>query len=359
MTNRAKKNAILLSPYPGYDGDVTNRLLDGETTSASDRLQIKPLILCLKSLNYNVRAISLNKDHVTQKINLLPKAELCFIAKMRAHSLENESLYGLFHTACALHMKKNGAKIITLYSDNLATENIPDGLLYRNLLYLSDHIVTPSSILKEHAKKCVCENTKISIVYDLMHLPEKPFNELKVGQTCNIIWFGNNSNLHYLYPIIPEIQVNREIELTILGSADGLKFAHEIISKIPIHPKFRIRLIPWKDHQQPMQLEEELDRAHIALLPSDPRDPRKNGVSHNRLVDAAQSGCIVIASPIHSYLELSSLSLLGTDFKPLVKKAIRENKRLCNKYTKLRTAILKQFNPENNQKSWAKVIESL
>mgnify|MGYP007000091205 len=67
---------------------------------------------------------------------------------------------------------------------------------------------------------------------------------------------------------------NTNFELTILGTP----FSHEQVKKrikmLQSHTSnWKLRLVPWLVKLQPKQLEFELDRAHISLIPSDPKDP--------------------------------------------------------------------------------------
>ena len=88
-------------------------------------------------------------------------------------------------------------------------------------------------------------------------------------------------------------------------------------------------------------------------------DTLKNGVSHNRLTDSIQLGCIALASPMDSYIELSKVCLIGKDFSKLLNKAILENGRLCSKYEALRPEILERFSPKKNLLLWEETIKAL
>ena len=57
----------------------------------------------------------------------------------------------------------------------------------------------------------------------------------------------------------------------------------------------------------------ELERCDVAILPSDPRDPRKSGASANRLAEVLQAGRFAVASPLHSYLAFSDRAWIGED----------------------------------------------
>ena len=137
----------------------------------------------------------------------------------------------------------------------------------------------------------------------------------------------------------------------------GLTIVQEKYTSNLIPSNWSLRLAIWDTKNQPNQLKAELSRAQITLLPSDPLDPQKNGVSHNRLIDSIQSGCIAIASPVDSYLELSNVSLIGENFPKLLNFATENYQLLCDKYTKHRDTALERFNPGLNIKKWEIAIQ--
>ena len=105
------------------------------------------------------------------------------------------------------------------------------------------------------------------------------------------------------------------------------------------------------------QLQKLLADSDIALLPSNPRDISKAGVSHNRLVDALRGGVVPIASPMPSYLELSESSLIGSDFSEMIEYAEDRYTSLSQKFAKLREIILKDHSPQQNIINWINTIE--
>ena len=198
------------------------------------------------------------------------------------------------------------------------------------------------------------------MIKDPCQLIQQNFRRIKVNEKINIIWFGNFPNLRYLRDALEKLDhdttKNKNITLRILTSESGIDYCSNKLKNFAKKACWKIKLVPWKISDQPNQLQAELGRAHISLIPSNPNDDLKNGVSHNRLVDSIQSGCITIASPMDSYLDLSKLALIGNDFSRLLRLAITRNEELCNQYTSLRQAELSQFSPAENLKDWKKVV---
>ena len=115
---------------------------------------------------------------------------------------------------------------------------------------------------------------------------------------------------------------------------------------------WRVKFIIWDEKFKISQLEEEISKANISIIPSDPNDPIKSGVSHNRLVDSVRGGCITIASPMESYKELDGLALLGDNFGELLSKAIGDYERLRVQLENDRDQKLRLFSPEYNLRAW-------
>lgn len=368
MYSNSRKNinkrprVILLTPFVGV-----NRIFHQEelyklnSSLASDRLQIKPLIKALHNLGYNTSAASLNTTFHLKELDQFQDFDLCIASKMRSHESMDDNLFSQFHTCCALYLKRNGAKLITIYSDHVAKLKSVDSELYKNLLYLSDHVITPSKKLKQYACEITAKTLPASIVEDPCLLNKQDFNKLINGETIKLLWFGNFPNLEYLLRELKNLfnQSNQSniYQLTILTSKNGIDYIRQKFNSNYMPSNWSLRLVMWNINNQPQQLESELSRANITLLPSNPLDPRKNGVSHNRLLDSIQGGCIAIASPVDSYLELSNACLIGKNFPKLLNFATENYSQLCEKYYSVRDAVLQRFNPDLNIKKWEIAIQ--
>jgi hypothetical protein len=355
-------SALILMPFVGVNRIYNQDELEQISGSlASDRLQIKPLIKALGNLKYNTFAASLNTTFQLTDLKQLRDFDLCIAGKIRYHESMDANQFTQFHSCCALDLKRKGSKLITIYSDHVAQSESIDSELYKNLLFLSDHIAAPSERLKQLACNTRIKLAPTSVIEDPCLLPKQKFNQLNAGETIRILWFGNVTNLKYLFREIQNLfsktDQSKKYELTILTLEVGLRIAQQKYTSDLIPSNWSLRLTIWDIKNQPTQLQSELSNAHITLLPSDPLDPQKNGVSHNRLTDSIQSGCIAIASPVESYIELAKVSLVGDNFPKLLDFAVANYPRLCNKYSRLRDAALQRFNPELNIKKWEAAIQ--
>ena len=365
--NQRQLTASILSPCLNIHAEITNEFAEKKTANASDRYQIAPALKALKNLNIKTKIFSLNKIYEIPEVDAIPEdSALCIASKMRSHpTLNDPNKYAQFHLYTALTAKRNGAKLVTFYSDNVIANGAYDAELYKNLLYFSDCIITPTRQMSSYAKRWGGENTKIKCIKDPILVKKQPFLRINnFNKICNIIWFGHNQNFFYLESILPDLILkspeNYTFELTILTTRDSL-YRFKKITYPPLQKKsnWRFRLVPWQLDNQPKQLENELGRAHITLLPSDPNDPKKRGASHNRLTDSIQSGCIPLASPLPSYTELSKISLIGSDFSNLLNLALSKNEQICEKYNFIRDHLLQEFTIAKNLASWEKAFTEI
>ena len=66
------------------------------------------------------------------------------------------------------------------------------------------------------------------------------------------------------------------------------------------------------------------------------------------------SGCMTIATPLSSYLELQKVLLLTNNFPKSLKEGIAQYERLTKKWAGLKRENLSRFSRANNSKKWEK-----
>ena len=260
--------------------------------------------------------------------------------------------------AAVTRLKSKGATVVLQHSDNTFYGNTSLKGFYKDLMQLVDCIVYPSKSLCEITQPFVRKGAKQAIIPDPWQLlkSHKP-RELNGGQTIKLIWFGSNKNITYLVnnfrQLLEKANGDHFYELTILCNDWAVKeFKRGIRGVKSPHKNWTIRAVRWKIDAQPQQLETEISRAHIAIIPSNPLDPLKAGVSHNRIVDAIRGGCITIASPMQSYQELSSIALLNENICEALNEAVANYSTYSQKICTEREALLEQFDPINNHANW-------
>ena len=353
------KTLITLAFFIDKTGEITNSFLSPKSlgSMASARIQVIPALTSAKTLGIQSKVISLDSASPEDFFEL-GDAEYCLLGKMSANTIEKAQQMIVANLAAVFRLKNKGCKIISLYCDNLFYPKNIISDFYYDVFTISDHIVFPSEALKEITLQYVKPNTKTHIIHDPWQLSKKHSpRKLAKEQVVKLIWFGSNKNIDYLLHALPDLFANcnssRTYELTILATEFSFNKLHESLKKLnPNYKNWYLRLVEWNIKDQPRQLEAEITRSHISFIPSDPRDPLKAGVSHNRLVDSLRGGCITVASPLKSYEELSELCLLGNNFPSLINKAIQDYENYCSRLTLRSENLLIKFSPDSNSKAW-------
>ena len=346
-------------------GNITNDFLTGSVSSASARLQLLPALQSAQKLGIEVNLFSLHSSKPAD-LNLLKPNQICLIGKMSASNLETANGMTMANLAAANRLKRMGSKIILQYCDHLvANHGETMHNFYKDIFKISDYIIYPSKTICELNKLFARPDCKIKIINDPWQLTKwHPTRPLTNNGICRIIWFGSNKNIKYLLNVIPNMMeksyLNKQFELTILGTDFAHHAAKKTLASNPLLGKnWTIRLVTWNYNNQPLQLESEIARAHISLIPSNPKDPTKAGVSHNRLVDSLRGGCVSIASPMESYKDLHEIALLGNNMSNLLNDAIENYPQYCNRLTTLREKKLSEFSPEINNNNWQRFWENI
>ena len=360
-TAKRNKTLVALNHYVNKAGNHTQTFFNYSGGIASSRIQLKPALIAAKRLGINTEIWSM---HATQPEDLysVQHADLCVIGKLTADSDEKMHNLVAANLAAVSHLKRIGASVILLYSDNHLDGLTHTRELYKDLIFLADAIVCPSQSLKKTIDIHTQSSKRSYVIEDPWSLKkcsyqreERPF--LKLG------WFGSGLNIPYLAREIPEILKKLDLEIpvkiSVLSSKAGLSRLYDYIKTLKLDKnRFQFELTSWSHTKQPEQLENFLQDIDIALIPSDPNDPKKKGVSHNRLVDASRRGCVVIASPMESYKELSKISILGNNFPKMIKLAFNDINRLRLKYETIRDSELERFSPQKNEQKWATLMNN-
>lgn len=344
--------------------------LDGEAWKhskflASTRLQLGPARVAAEQLGLKIKAINLRSEEANciQKIG---RPKCCIIGKLNHPDTNFADRITMANLAGIALLKSRGVPTAITYCDNSASAlHSPISTLYQSLLHHGDYIIYPSQTMLNYGQQWTKElsNQQHRVIEDPCFLPTQPFRMLSKKERCKIIWFGHNSNLGYLInqlkQIIHNCNADLSYELTILSDENSCIRVKKHFTNITKSNNWTLRLVRWDTKNQPTQLGKELSRCHICLIPSDPKDPRKRGASHNRAVDALISGCAVIAAPLPSYVELKRSLILSNEYPLAINFVIDEYERLSQKWSLTRERDLKRFDPNHNITSWKNLLKDM
>lgn len=361
--NRAKeRTALFLIHSMAKAGSHGKIALQGGSFLASNRIQLGPAIKAASNLGLkpDIRNLRTEKPDYLNKID---NPKICIFGKLSHPESEFAKRIAIANLAAIPILKRKRIPIAVAYSDNLAAiEDSPIAELYRNLLWHADATVYPCQAMAELGRTWYDKSNapKEWIIEDPCLIHKGSFQHLTIGKPCRIIWFGHSSNASYLFKQIPllaeQCEAWHSFELTVLSDAETAIKAKKILEQCKAKRPWIFRCSTWDTSKQPEQLQKELERAHITIIPSDEKNPRKSAASHNRAVDSVMSGCMTIATPLRSYCELQKVLLLTNDFPKSLKEGIAQYKRLTNKWTDLRGDQLSRFSKSNNNKKWQEFL---
>jgi hypothetical protein len=221
--------------------------------------------------------------------------------------------------------KNKNIKIFLDYTDHHLGFKSEMRSFYESALKITDYIITPSDHLK-----ILLNNYSSKEIFVIPDPLEVPVLSPKISKTNGILWFGHSSNIAYLINFLEEFPKTHEVFKLIVVSNDvGLNTLakHRFQNKI----RFKVSLQRWSLKS----LIEASKISDICIIPSDRNDPKKSGVSSNRLITSLALGLPTVAEIMPSYAEFSkyffnirSNSLLETmssssssGFRKLISKA--------------------------------------
>ena len=358
MHNDSEQSALFLIHSLAPAGSGGKKAWDEGSFLASTRIQLAPALKAAQSLGLEPEITNLRSEN-TSSLAKIGRPKCCIVGKLSHPDPKFAERIAMANLAAISILKQKKVPILTTYCDNLASSTSPSiSSLYQSLLWHSDVIIYPNKAMTTHTRQWHNpeDPPKEIIIEDPWQVERQPFTRLHAGETCRIIWFGHSSNSQYLLNELQEILQGcsawTSFELTILSDPQTAQRVANAIKPMKSNKPWTLRHADWASNNQPQQLSDELKRAHISLLPSNPNDSRKSAASHNRAIDSLQAGCITISSPLPSYLEIKKILLATSCFSSAINSAIQQRDRLLAKWERLRESELDRFSPIENQRKW-------
>jgi hypothetical protein len=248
-------------------------------------------------------------------------------------------------------VRRSGGTIVCDYTDHHLGFDSSMSEFYRKTLALSDLVVVPSEAMMELVRP-FCR-LPILVIPDAIESPIiSP--SVPASSSRTVLWFGHGSNLAYLLRWISEFECAAErlkLTLRILvdsNSVDRLRQSR-LVSRMP----FQLVVGTWS-------LTAMIDAARVCdlcIIPSDPSDPKKRGVSSNRLLTALSLGLPVGADGVASYQEFRDfyIDLRSSAFTDLLKDPASGHKAVLA----AQSEILPRFSMSSIGNQWAQSLLSL
>ncbi len=230
-------------------------------------------------------------------------ADLCVVVgKLGSNDVERLASVWLENLAQA-KKRVSGCRIVVDYTDHHLGASTELSDFYRALLPLADAVIVSSSALALQLQPHF--PGPVFVVPDALEVPITPPVRHKHAPP-RALWFGHGTNLIYLAqalaPIGRQLQ-GAPLELRVLSNRPALEQFKRALSAIP--EGIALKAGDWSL----AAMQAHAAECDFCLLPSDPHDARKMGVSSNRLLTALAMGLPVAASPLASYKKFSEFFL--------------------------------------------------
>ena len=95
-------------------------------------------------------------------LNELGDPHLCVIGKINHFDDFRVSGFAMAILSAVACLKSKNVKLALMYCDHLAPLKCPRGMLYRNLLALSDQVIVPCQAMADRAQRFLCVQQQFS-----------------------------------------------------------------------------------------------------------------------------------------------------------------------------------------------------
>lgn len=212
---------------------------------------------------------------------------------------------------------KKFTKIYLDYTDNHLLFNSPMNEFYRQVIKEVDGCIVPSIGMAELLNEYWSGFT--FIIEDPIEIESREPKKY-VNNPVTLFWFGHSRNIASLVSLLStRFQVGDYIKVIVLSDHAGLNYLAS--SNLSSNANFEFNLALWSL----MNMVEAAKIADVCIIPSDLNNPKKMGVSSNRLITALALGLPTAADNIPSYREFEGYycDLRGEVFRELLENPLR------------------------------------
>jgi len=277
-------------------------------------------------------------------------AQLCVVGKFLAEAKPDPWL------RVATQVKKAGGRLLVDICDYPFAEKSPTVVrFYEQALQICDAVIVNSARMAE----LIAAHTPHvpQVIEDaILGGPQRP--QFAPEATLKLLWFGHQKNLPYLEPVIDALMAysaEQRVRLTIVTTPGfGVEQAAQQINALQ-GSRLEVRFTPWS----PEATRIALRQCDLVLIPGDPRDPVKAGVSSNRLAEALQAGRLPIASPLASYRPFSDAAWLGEDLVDGIAWAVANHGEAMARIRRGQARVAETLSAETIGRQWCDLFERL
>ena len=225
------------------------------------------------------------------------------------------------------------------------------GEFYAKALPLA-RILTANS---EHMLSLVqdrCPGEAVLIDDAILEPPRAP--RFLPAQPLKLLWFGHESNIGYLRDQLPALTAlarEHPLQLTVVSSDAAKKMLLSAMER-DVATGFEILFSLWS----PVGQRRAMAACDLVLIPGDPGNPRKAGVSSNRLAEALQAGRYPVASPMHSYLPYRDVAWVDSDLIAGIRHALTHPAEIRDRLHAGQARVNATLTPDYIGRQWMTVL---
>lgn len=256
----------------------------------------------------------------------------------------------------AHQLKKDGIPLVVDICDNHFDTQDHRSAFIRELTELSDLVVVNTRLMADMVRD---KTGKTAVVIgdpcEVMRAPPR----FVPRKPIRFLWFGHPSNLKYLYLELPNlVDLTSEIPVAFSVATTPNQGLIQELAKITHRhqPAFSATLIPW---QSPKTTWRTLKECDLVIIPGDPSDPRKMGVSNNRLTESLWAGRFVVASPMESYLEFADTAWISNDLVSGIRWALAHPQEVTARIAAAQERIAAKYSREAIARQWLTALQAV
>ena len=285
----------------------------------------------ISSLNYQFYSFSFGE-------NMPIKTDILVIGKIGNFDLEKRSINWLNQIKISRY---SGSKIIVDYTDNHIMVKSPMTNFYRAILPFITLAVTPSDKMTSMFSNFW--KGSVHTIYDSIDVDVLPYKNKK---SCNLLWFGHGSNIHYLSNFLNKNHTLLESYiLNIVSNENGIDYFNK-----QNKTKIEIKTNLWSKDT----LIKEAKKCDLCIIPSDKNNLQKQGAGHNRLITSLALGIPTIATTLPSYAEFKDY-FIDIEAKEILE-VLNDPNLIKNKVISAQKQIVPLFKKSNLSKKWLKIF---
>jgi hypothetical protein len=259
--------------------------------------------------------------------------------------------------AACVRVKEAGARLVLDICDYPFAQKPPEFMrFYEEALRLADVVTVNSERMAELMAGHMQGQSPLVIEDAILSAARRP--EFAPGKVLELLWFGHINNVRYLERMMDALiqySATQRCRLTLVTEAgQGLEQAVQRINA-NCAPRFEARFTAWSLEATRMALR----RADLVLIPGDPADPLKSGVSSNRLAEVLQAGRMPIASPLSSYRPFADATCLGDDLVAGMRWAMANRGEVLVRIKKGQALIAEKLTQEAIGSHWQLLFDRL